>query len=191
LTPFSPSWPIHTERLLLRPWNEGDFDVLEAIYSDEEIARYTYYGPRAGDEVRELLRTKIAGASIDGEGQWLGAAAVARESGEIVADISLQWVSELNKQGEIGFATVPGHQGNGYATEGARAFLDFAFGPLGLHRVIGRVEPRNVASARVLEKLGMRKEAHLVENEWVKGEWSSEAIYALLARDWAGGSIRP
>ena len=66
--------------------------------------------------------------------------------------------------------------------------LGFAFGPLGLHRVIGRLETRNVGSARVLEKLGMRREAHLVENEWVKGVWQSELVYAILAREWRDGS---
>ena len=75
--------------------------------------------------------------------------------------------------------------GNGYATEACRALLDLAFGELDLHRVIGVIEPRNVASGRVLEKLGMRKEAHFVENESVKGEWQSEAVYAILAREWA------
>ena len=55
---------------------------------------------------------------------------------------------------------------------------------MGLHRVIGRLEPRNVASARVLEKLGLRREAHLVENEWIKGEWQSELVYAILDREW-------
>ena len=59
-----------------------------------------------------------------------------------------------------------------------------AFEHYDLHRVYGRLEPRNAASARVLEKLGMRREAQLIENEWVKGEWQSEAIYALLAREW-------
>ena len=66
--------------------------------------------------------------------------------------------------------------------------LAFAFEELGLHRVVGRLEPRNTGSARVLEKLGMRREAHLVENEWVKGEWQSELVYALLAREWRRGS---
>ena len=87
-------------------------------------------------------------------------------------------------QGEIGFLFNPEHQGRGYATEAARALLGLAFERYGLHRVYGRLEPRNVASARVLEKLGMRREALLVENEWVKGEWQSEAIYALLDREW-------
>ncbi len=50
--------------------------------------------------------------------------------------------------------------------------------------MIGRVEARNIASARVLEKLGMRREAHFVENELVKGEWQSELVYAILDREW-------
>ena len=62
--------------------------------------------------------------------------------------------------------------------------LELAFETYDLHRVAGSVEPRNMASVRVLERLGMRKEAHLIENGWVKGEWSSEAIYAILAREW-------
>ena len=75
-------------------------------------------------------------------------------------------------------------QGQGYATEAARALLALAFESYGLHRVFGRLEARNVASARVLERIGMRREAHLVENEWIKGEWQSELVYALLAREW-------
>ncbi|MEA2136178.1 MAG: hypothetical protein QOC68_4087 [Solirubrobacteraceae bacterium] len=62
--------------------------------------------------------------------------------------------------------------------------LALAFETYDLHRVYGRLEPRNAASARVLEKIGMRQEAHLIENEWVKDEWQSEAVYALLAREW-------
>jgi RimJ/RimL family protein N-acetyltransferase len=62
----------------------------------------------------------------------------------------------------------------------------YPFEPLGLHRVYGSVEPRNVGPARVLEKRSMRQEAHLIEHEWVKGEWQSEAIYAMLAREWTG-----
>ena len=78
----------------------------------------------------------------------------------------------------------PDHQGHGYATEAAEASVELAFGTYRLHRVYGCVEPRNTGSARVLERLGMRKEAHLIENEWGKGEWQSEAIYAILAREW-------
>jgi RimJ/RimL family protein N-acetyltransferase len=84
----------------------------------------------------------------------------------------------------------PDHQGHGYATEAAAAILELAFGTYGLHRVYGCVEPRNTASARVLERLGMRKEAQLVENGWGKGEWRSEAVYAILAREWRAARER-
>jgi RimJ/RimL family protein N-acetyltransferase len=78
----------------------------------------------------------------------------------------------------------PEHQGRGYATEASRRLLRIAFEDVGLHRVVGRLEARNTPSARVLEKLGMRREAHLVENEWVKGEWQSEVVLAILDREW-------
>ena len=78
----------------------------------------------------------------------------------------------------------PDHQGKGYMTEACRPMLELGFTCFGMRRIFGRLEPRNPASARVLERLGMRKEAHLVENEWLRGEWQSEAIYALLAREW-------
>jgi RimJ/RimL family protein N-acetyltransferase len=104
----------------------------------------------------------------------------------VVGDVGLQWVSERDRTAEIGFIVDPRQQGKGYATEAARALVDWAFAAAGLHRVIGRLEARNAASARVLEKLGMRLEAHLVENEWVKGEWQSELVYAILEHEWRG-----
>ena len=182
---FAPAWPIETERLLLRPFATTDLEALYAIHGDEGNVRYLYNEARTREEVQDLLERKVAGAAVDAEGDWLSAAAVLRESGDMVADVSLLWASELHKQGEIGFIVHPLHQGRGYATEAARPLLAFAFETLGLHRVFGRVEPRNVGSTRVLEKLGMRQEAHLIENEWVKGEWQSEAVYAILAREWA------
>ena len=78
----------------------------------------------------------------------------------------------------------PRHGGKGFATEAAYALVDWAFTAADIHRVIGRTEARNAGSVRVLEKLGMRREAYLVENEWVKGEWQSELVYAVLDREW-------
>jgi RimJ/RimL family protein N-acetyltransferase len=181
---MKPGWPLETERLVLRPFEDGDLDAMHAIQSDVESARWLYNEPRTLDETKALLRKKIAGDRFAAEGDWLAAAVVARETGQLVGDVSMQWVSEQHKTGEIGFIFDPAHQGRGYATEAARPFLAFAFEELGWHRVIGRTEARNTASARVLEKLGMRREAHLIENEWVKGEWQSELVYAMLDSEW-------
>ena len=98
--------------------------------------------------------------------------------GVVVGDASLALTSAEHRQGELGYIVHPDHQGRGYANKAAAAVLDLAFDVFGLHRVVGRTEP-GVASARVLERLGMRREGLLVENELVKGEWQSEAIYAL------------
>jgi RimJ/RimL family protein N-acetyltransferase len=184
----APQWPMETERLLLRPFEEGDLDALHAIHSDDGVTRWLYHEPRTLEETRELIARKVAGAALRREGEWLSAAVVLREGGELVGDVSLLWASETHRQGELGFLVHPAHHGKGYATEAARPMLGFAFETLGLHRVAGRLEPRNAGSARVLEKLGMRREAHLVENEWVKGEWQSELVYAILAREWRSGS---
>jgi RimJ/RimL family protein N-acetyltransferase len=109
---------------------------------------------------------------------------IERETGAFVGDLAFHWVSEEHRTGEIGYVVAPAHKGKGYAVEGSRALLDWAFRDGGFHRMIGRIEPRNVASARVLEKLGMRHEALFVENEWIKGEWQSESVYAILEREW-------
>jgi RimJ/RimL family protein N-acetyltransferase len=179
-----PDWPLETERLVLRPFEEGDLDAFFAIQSDEESTRWLYNEPRTLAETKALLAKKIAGDRFTAEGDWLAAAVISRETGQVVGDLSMHWVSAEHKTGELGFIFDPAHQGRGYATEAARAFLAFGFEGMGFHRMIGRTEARNTASARVLEKLGMRREAHLVENEWVKGEWSSELVYAMLEHEW-------
>src|SRR5689334_4251897 len=164
-----PSLPIQTARLRLRRLVPGDLAALHAIHSREDVTRWLWWDPRTQDEVRTLLDAHIARPlaegvvlAIDLEGELIGTANVA--------------VGE-HRQGEIGFLLHPDHQGHGYATEAAEAIVELAFGAYRLHRVYGCVEPRNAASVRVLERLGMRKEAHLIETEVVKGKWSSEAVY--------------
>jgi len=180
-----PAYPLQTERLLLRPFTAGDLDALLAIQSRDDVTRYLYWDPRTAAEVREVLDRKVRSTAIVAEGDNLSLAAVLRESGELIGDCSLRWLSAEHRQAEIGFIFHPDHHGQGYATEAAAALLALAFDGLRVHRVIGRLEARNTASARVLERLGMRKEAHLVENEHVKGEWQSEIVYAQLEREWA------
>jgi RimJ/RimL family protein N-acetyltransferase len=181
---MKPDWPLETERLVLRPFEAGDLDALFAMQSDSESARWLYNEPRTLDETRALLELKIAGSEFTEEGKWLSAAVIERDTGEFVGDMSLRWLSELHKTGEIGFMFLRAYQGRGYATEAARRMIALGFEGMSFHRVIGRAEPRNTASVRVLEKLGMRREGLLVENEWVKGEWQSEVIYAILEHEW-------
>jgi RimJ/RimL family protein N-acetyltransferase len=171
--------PIETERLRLRRLVPGDLAAMHAIESRPEVVRWLYWEPRTEAEVSLALDRRIAWPAE--HGFTVGAELLA--TGALVGHVGLT-VEPEHRQGEIGFIFHPDHQGRGYATEAAAAVLALGFDRYGLHRVSGRLEARNTASARVLEKLGMRREAHLIENEWVKGEWQSELVYALLAREW-------
>ena len=184
LRPFELSGPIETSRLRLRPFVIGDIDALFSYQSRDDVTQYLLWGARSRDEVRQALELKIAATALRSEGDFLALAAESVRTGEIVGDAVLMLVSEENLHGEIGYVVHPDHHGEGYATEMARPLLRIAFDDLGLHRVTGVLDARNGASARVLEKLGMRREAHLVENDSVKGEWQSELIYAILASEW-------
>lgn len=156
------------------------------MHSRADVARYLYWHPRTEAEVRATLEKKVASRAIRSEGDVLAFAVVLKATNEVVADVVLQLISEEHRQGEIGFIVHPDHQGHGYATEASRALLQLAFEHLKLHRLAGHLEARNEASARVLEKLGMRREAHFIENEYVKGEWHSGLIFAILDREWRG-----
>jgi RimJ/RimL family protein N-acetyltransferase len=180
--------PLESERLLLRPFTADDFDALFAIQSRSDVARWLYWGPQNEHEVRASLEKKIASSTLVNDDDRLSFAVVLKSSSEVIGDGSLFLLSAEHRQGEIGFIFHPDHHGHGYATETSRLLLRLAFEEFGLHRVIGRLEPRNEASARLLERLGMRREAHLVENEFVKGEWQSELVYALLEREWRAQS---
>ena len=181
---LKPSYPIRTARLILRPFTLADLDALHAIQSLSEVTRYLYWEPRDVEQVREVLETRIGQSALLEEGQALSLAVELASTGELLGDGVLFWHSRLHRNGEIGYVFHPAHHGKGYATEMGLALLELGFDGLGLHRITGRLDGRNEASARVLERLGMRREAHLVENEMVKGEWTDELVYAILQREW-------
>jgi RimJ/RimL family protein N-acetyltransferase len=176
--------PRETERLLLRPFEEADLEHLLRLQTDPELTRWVPWPVRSPDEVEDSLRRKMAARELAPGADGVALAAVARDGGAFIADLTLHLPDE-HGGAELGFMVLPEHQGEGYATEGARALLALGFEEAGLHRITARVEPRNVASWRVLERIDMRREAHFLENERIKGEWQSEYVYALLAREWA------
>ncbi len=100
--------------------------------------------------------------------------------------MSLFHRSDRDRRGEIGYVVDPRFAGRGLASEGAVALCAMGFEIVGLHRIEAQCDARNVASARVMAKIGMRREAHLRENEFVKGEWTDGLVYALLADEWRG-----
>ena len=180
----TPAYPIETSRLLLRPFVAEDLDALFDMRSRPEVTRYLYWEPATLDEVRPELDRRRRMRTLEEEGGDLHLAAVLREDGTVVGDVSLDWLSAKHRQGEIGFVFHPDHQGRGLAREAATEMLRLGFEVFDLHRIIGRCDARNDASAGLMRRLGMRQEAHFVQNELFKGEWGDELVFAMLASEW-------
>jgi RimJ/RimL family protein N-acetyltransferase len=180
---LEPELPIQTERLLLRPFEADDFDPLLEIHSRPDVARYVPWEPRNAAALRPVFERKLYRWPCD-ESNGLSLAVILRDGGALIGDASVFSISSEHLGAEIGFLFHPDHHGRGYAREANEILLRLAFENLGLHRVVGRADARNISSTRLMERLGMRREAHFVANEWLKGEWTDEVVYAILREEW-------
>jgi RimJ/RimL family protein N-acetyltransferase len=183
VTGLAPDYPIRTERLLLRPWRPDEVDTYHRLKGDPDVVRFLYDAVLTREEAAAKLRSLRS--TLTEPGQWMNVAVELAATNDVVGVVGLGWVSADHRSADIGYTFSPAHWGHGYATEAAAALVDLAFTGLGAHRVCGRIDARNTASGAVLERLGMRREALFVENEWVKGEWTDEAVYAVLADEWS------
>ena len=181
--PFTPELPVTTARLCLRAFSHDDFAALLAFHSLPDAVRYVPFEPRTPESMSAALDSKVAGSLLQREGDHLDLA-VTTHDGLLVGDLVLILRAEQDQTVEVGYLFDPAHGGQGYATEAVRALLGMAFGQLGARRAVARIDVRNLPSRRLCERLGLRQEAHLIENEWVKEELTSEVDYALLAREW-------
>jgi RimJ/RimL family protein N-acetyltransferase len=181
---------METARLTLRPFSADDLEDLHAYQSRPEVARYLRWEARDRAQSRRALEEQCEETTLDAEGRWLTFAVVWREVHRVVGEIGLKWLSREHRQGEMGFVFNPDYHGRGLATEAAEAMLALGFGSLGCHRIIGSCDVRNHASARLMERLGMRKEAHFIHSEFIKGEWADEFIFAILNQEWRARSRR-
>ena len=181
---FRPEHPVETTRLTLRPFTPADFDDLYAYQSRLDVARYLHWDARDHAQVREALVRQCDETSLSAEGDWLTFAVVWREAGRVVGEIGLKLVSREDRLGEIGFVFHPDCQGRGLATEAARAMLALGFGPLGWQRITGSCDARNLGSARLMERIGMRLAARRVCSDYVKGDWIDKLVYAIPDREW-------
>ncbi|MEU8435259.1 GNAT family N-acetyltransferase [Streptomyces sp. NPDC029216] len=181
------SLPFRTERLLLRPFTPDDLDDLYAYQGLPEVARYLYRQPLTREQCAQSVSRRAAGTAWAADGDDLVVAVCPADEGKVVGEVVLKLASARARQVEIGWAVNPAYGGRGYATEAARAVAGLAFAALGAHRLFARLDVLNTGSVRVCERLGMRREAHLVENDLDEVRWGSEYVYAMLAREWKAG----
>lgn len=186
-----PDYPVRTARLLLRPLSAADNQALVAYRSLEEVCRFVPFEPMTSESVAEKLANGWSRGTIAAEGDAVTLGVELVQTGHVIGDVVLFFQSREHRGGEVGWVFHPDYSGRGYATEATHAVLHLAFDRLGLHRVMARVDARNDASLRLAERLGMRREARLVKNEWFKGAWSDEIDLALLEDEWAAQHAEP
>jgi RimJ/RimL family protein N-acetyltransferase len=179
-----PTYPLKTERLTLRPFNRGDVDAVFAYRRLEEVARYLFDVPLSREECALAVQQRIGQVALEAEGDKIILAVELSQTSHLIGEVSLIWRSVDARQGEVGWIFDPTHHGKGYATEAANAIFDLGFGAGDMHRIAARCDIRNEASWRLMERLGMRREAHFREHAIFKSAWDEEYIYAILWQEW-------
>lgn len=177
--------PAHCEttRLLLRPFAAGDWDQYADYHGRPEVYAFLYRAAPTGTALRDQF-DRVLRARFEADGDVFRLAVTLKDGGAIAGEVLLKLASREALQAELGYIFSPAHVGHGYATEAAAAMLSIGFDTLGFHRIFARLDAANTRSVGVVERLGMRREAHLRENDRFNGKWGDEYVYALLRNEW-------
>ena len=175
---------LKTERLLIRNFREDDWQSIVARSTQEDVAKYM-----AWDTSTWAEKEKVVGWIREQQTFDLGTLGKYVEfavelDGESIGVVGIKRTSRTNKVAEVGWDLDPAHWGQGYATEANGAFIDHCFRHLDLHRITSLCDVRNEGSWRLMERLGMRREAHHLESSFIKGEWADDLVYAVLRSEW-------
>ncbi|WP_267554438.1 GNAT family N-acetyltransferase [Rhizobium rhizogenes] len=173
-----------TERLILRSFAPEDFEAYRAYRSLPEIYRYLYSAPPSPEEMQERFDAGL-NPRLSENGDFLRCAVVRREDSVLVGQVSLQLANKAALQAEVGYTFNPAYAGKGYATEATGAIITLGFEKFGFHRIFARLDAKNAGSVGVVERLGLRREAHLIQNDRFNGIWGDEYVYAVLRQEWS------
>jgi [ribosomal protein S5]-alanine N-acetyltransferase len=183
IPPIAFRSPVATERLLLREFRLEDEAAIHAYASDLEVTRFTTWGPNTADATHDILHSWLA----DRENWPRATVPVAielRADGTLIGGTGFAPLDLERRTGTFGYVLHRNYWGRGFATEAARGLIQCGFTELNLHRVVAECIVENIASMRVLEKLGMRREGHFRKNLLKAGQWRDTYLYALLREEW-------
>jgi RimJ/RimL family protein N-acetyltransferase len=174
---------LETDRLLMRDFIEADWQAVFTYQSDPLYLRYNYWTHRTQKDVCEFVQMFI-GQQKEQPRTKFQLAVVLKEENRLIGNCGIRVNDSELREANIGYELNTQYWGQGYATEAAQAILKFGFKELGMHRIWSWCVTENVASVRVLEKIGMRREGHLREKELIKGRWYDNFLYAILDHEW-------
>ncbi|RZA31471.1 MAG: N-acetyltransferase [Lysobacteraceae bacterium] len=180
-----PTPILTTDRLTLRPLTMADAQDLFAVFADPQVVRYW------GFDVWTSLASaeRMIAEALEGyrEQSDIRFGIELAETGGLIGTVNLHHFFPQNRRCEIGYALGSPYWGKGYAFEALAAALDYGFHELRLNRVEADIDPRNTASAALLERLGFRKEGYMPERWFVHGEMADTVNYGLLRSYWDAG----
>jgi ribosomal-protein-alanine N-acetyltransferase len=174
---------VRAERLVLRNFEETDWEAVHAYASDPEVVQYMDWGPNTEEETKQFVQRAIANQKEQPRRTYT-LAIVLKSDNKLIGGCGIEVSNPDNQEGWIGYCLNRNFWGQGYATEAAKTLLKLSFNRLKLHRVFATCDPANVASAQVLEKVGMQREGHLREHKRAKGKWRESLLYAILDYEW-------
>ncbi len=180
---------LRTERLVLREFEERDWRAVQAYQSDPRYLRYYAWTDRTEEDGRAFVRMFLDSQEERPRRKFQLAVVLGAE-GNLIGNCGVRVNGPDLREGNIGYELDPRYWGHGYATEAASAVLELGFAELGLHRIWAECVAENLASTRVLEKVGMRREGHFREHAWIKGAWMDSLIYAILDHEWRARTDR-
>lgn len=175
--------PNYTKRLRIDKLDIGNASAMYRYRSDPDIAKYQNWEPSDVEEIESFING-LDSIEFGQPGAWYQLGIFIKESDELIGDLGIHVQAEDSKQAEVGITLSGKYHGKGLASEAFTALLGLLFGQLELHRVFGSVDPRNTPSMALMQRVGMRKEAHLRESLWFKGSWVDDIIYAMLEREY-------
>lgn len=174
---------IFTERLVLRTIKLTDAASMLRYRSNPIVYEYQNWKPRTLEDVKEFIdRNTCSLPNIPNT--WYQLGIFIKEDNDMIGDIGIHFIDSDNLQVEIGVTLSLGYQGKGYATEAAIEVINYIFHTLKKHRVIASVDPRNIKSVALLNRIGMRKEAHFRQSIWFNGDWADDVVFAVLKEEW-------
>ena len=177
-------FPLTTDRLILRPFTSADFPAYAAYHRLKDVYRYLYASPPEDDALQAQFADAMD-AKLVSDGDVFRLAVTLADNGCLVGEVLLKLASRSAAQGEIGYIFNPSWAGRGFAAEAVAALVRIGFEEVALHRIFARLDTANAGSVALVERLGFRREAHLIENDRFDGAWGDEFIYAMLRREWA------
>ena len=156
-TTLKQSTFLETQRLILRPFNENDFDAILPIYTDNNVMQFVNHGARTSAEVAAELQKYIKHWERHGFG---ACAVIEKASGKLIGRADL-YISDRSPYPQLGYVLDQPFWGKGYATEAAKTYLNYGFNSLKFNRIVAFARTFNFASLHVLEKLGMQRKREL------------------------------